>query len=337
LKKIILHSNYNILNKNGNMLKNVGDVSVKDFLYQMSKLKEIGRSSDIYFYTSDEIDIYESSAVIFIDMPNDKDPYFLKAKKSNKKLYLMTWESGIINPRNFDISLHDSFEKVFTYDDNLVDNKKYIKLAYSFNFPENIQKKYKDKKLCCLIVGNKSSEHLLELYSHRLKLIDWFEENHPNDFDLFGQGWNKIIPPKNIFHRAINKYKFLNQFLKPKRISYKGSVENKLETYSNYKFAVCYENAKDLTGYISEKIFDCLFSGCIPIYWGAENISDFIPSNCFIDKRDFESFELLHKFISDMNEKEYFKYLDSIEKFIQENRNGIFSVNYFTKTIIDNL
>lgn len=337
MKKIILHSNYSILNKNGNMLNNEGDVSVKDFLYQMSKLKEIGLKSDIYFYTSDEIDIDESSAVIFIDMPNEKDTYFLKVQKSGKKLYLMAWESGIINSRNFDVNLHDIFEKIFTYDDNLIDNKKYIKLAYSFKFPETIQKKYKDKKLCCLIVGNKSSEHPFELYSHRLKLIEWFEKNHPNDFDLYGQGWNKIIPPKNIFHRAINKYGFLNQFLKPKRISYKGSVEDKLETYSNYKFAVCYENARDLTGYISEKIFDCLFSGCIPIYWGADNISDFIPSNCFIDKRDFESFESLYEFISNMNENEYLKYLDSIEKFIQDNKDGIFSVDYFTKTIIDNL
>jgi len=337
LKKIILHSNYDILNKNGNMLNNIGDVSVKDFLYQLSSLKEVGLNSNIHFYTSDEIDIENSSAIIFIDMPSEKDSYFLKAQKSNKKLYLMTWESGIINPRNFDINLHDIFEKVFTYDDNLIDNKKYIKLAYSFNFPNSIEKKYLDKKLCCLIVGNKSSEHPLELYSHRLRLIDWFEKNHPENFDLYGQGWNKVVPPKHILHRAINKYSFLNQFLKPKRISYKGPVDDKLDTYRNYRFAICYENAKDLTGYISEKIFDSLFSGCVPIYWGADNITDFIPSNCFIDKRDFESFESLYKFISDMSEKEYFQYLDSIEEFIEKNKNGIFSVDYFTNTIIKNL
>jgi alpha(1,3/1,4) fucosyltransferase len=337
VKKIILHSNYSVLNKNGNMLNNVGDVSIKDFLYQMSKLKEAGLNSNIYFYTSDEIDIKDSTAVIFIDMPNEKDSFFLKAQKSNKKLYLMTWESGIINSRNFDVNLHNIFKKVFTYDDNLIDNKKYIKLAYSFNFPNSIGKRYSDKKLCCLIVGNKSLDHPLELYSHRLKLIDWFEKNHLEDFDLYGQGWNKIIPPRNIMHRAINKYNFLNQFLKPKRLSYKGAVDSKLETYSKYKFAICYENAKDLTGYISEKIFDCLFSGCVPIYWGADNINDFIPSSCFIDKRDFESFDSLHEFISNISEKEYFQYLDSIEKFIQENKNGIFSVDYFTKTIIENL
>lgn len=319
------------------MLNNVGDVSVKDFLYQMSKLKEIGLSLGIRFYTSDEIDIDNSSAIIFVDMPNDKDPFFLQAQRSKKKLYLMTWESGIINSRNFNIDLHKVFDKVFTYDDNLIDGKKYIKLAYAFKFPESIEKKYSNKKLCCLIVGNKFSAHPLELYSHRLKLIDWFEKNHPDDFDLYGQGWNKIIPPKNIFHRIINRYNFLNQFLKPKRVSYKGIVDNKFETYANYKFAVCYENARDLTGYISEKIFDCVFSGCVPIYWGADNISDFIPVECFIDKRDFVSFEDLYDFISNMSEKEYLKYLDAIEKFIQENKNGIFSVNYFTKTIIKNL
>lgn len=37
---------------------------------------------------------------------------------------------------------------------------------------------------------------------------------------------------------------------------------------ANYKFSICVENSLG-EGYITEKIFECISSGCIPIYWGA--------------------------------------------------------------------
>lgn len=41
-------------------------------------------------------------------------------------------------------------------------------------------------------------------------------------------------------------------------------------------------------GYITEKIFDCFFPGVIPIYWGAENVTDYIPQDTFIDRRNLK-------------------------------------------------
>lgn len=45
---------------------------------------------------------------------------------------------------------------------------------------------------------------------------------------------------------------------------------NKREYLTNYKFNLCPENS-DHKGYVTEKIFDAIYSGCIPIYWGSEN------------------------------------------------------------------
>jgi len=42
-----------------------------------------------------------------------------------------------------------------------------------------------------MIAGNKRSSHPLELYSERLRAIEWFEKEHPADFDLYGIGWNQ--------------------------------------------------------------------------------------------------------------------------------------------------
>lgn len=39
---------------------------------------------------------------------------------------------------------------------------------------------------------------------------------------------------------------------------------------NSYKFNICPENS-NCQGYVTEKIFDSLLSGCIPIYWGSDN------------------------------------------------------------------
>lgn len=334
---IIIHSNYSILNLNGNMLNNVGDISVKDFLDQMAALKNAGKKIGITFKTSKEERSIEPDGYLFVDMPESNDDYFSRAVTSGKPLFLLVWESGIVNPRNLDIYSHKRFSKVFTYDNTMIDNEKYIRIAYSFDIPLSIPKKFSEKKLCCLIAGNRYSDHPLELYSYRTEMIKWFEINHIDDFDLYGQGWTKIIPPKTLIDRIINKISFLHSKLKPRHISYRGAVDNKDEIYKKYRFAICYENAKDLPGYISEKIFHCLFSGCIPIYLGAPNISQYISKDCFIDRNDFESIESLYDFISKITKEEYYMYLNAIEKFLVREQKGLFSINYFTTTITNHI
>ena len=150
-----------------------------------------------------------------------------------------------------------------------------------------------DKKLCALISGNKKVSHKLELYSEREKTIRWFENNALDDFDLYGIGWDKYTSENRYIRFLVLKVAKLSKLLTPYFPSYKGMVESKLETLSKYKFAICYENAQMIPGYITEKIFDCFFAGCVPVYWGAPNITEHIPQNCFIDRRKFKSHEEL--------------------------------------------
>jgi hypothetical protein len=123
----------------------------------------------------------------------------------------------------------------------------------------------------------------------------------------------------------------------PQYKSYKGEVESKEDVFKKYKFAICYENAKDIPGYITEKIFDCLFAGCIPIYLGADNIQSYIPENCYIDQRKFDSIESVYDFITNIDEEKYNQYIDNIEEFIASDKSHIFRTDYFSKTLIDNI
>lgn len=50
--------------------------------------------------------------------------------------------------------------------------------------------------------------------------------------------------------------------------------DNKSEFLKNYKYNICPENS-DTPGYVTEKIFDAIIAGCIPIYWSEKNLSDF--------------------------------------------------------------
>ena len=277
-------------------------------------------------------------AVVFLEFPGLKNKYLKKLIKNKfENLYLITLESPIIRPENYDKENHKFFKKIFTWDDKVIDNKKYFKLNYCHKKPKDLLLKSKKSKLCTLIAANKFKSHASELYSERRKIIRWFEKNHAQDFDLYGFGWNRYY-----FHGQflginllrLNRLSFLAKLLKPNYPSYKGKVKSKAETYKNYKFAICYENSKDFPGYITEKIFDCFFAGCVPIYRGASNITDHIPNNTFIDKRNFKNIDQLYNFIKNMPDNEYNNYLKAIQNFIQNDKFYEFSPEYFSQTLI---
>lgn len=253
---------------------------------------------------------------------------------SHNKKYLLIIESNLVNPNDWDFEKHKQYKKIFCWDDDLVDNEKYFKLNYAFDIPKIIPKKFKDKKLCCTIAGNKSANHLDELYTKRVDFIRWFEKNHFKEFDLYGTQWDEYRFGRSLIGRILNKIKFLRKSTFP---SYKGKVESKNETMKKYKFAICYENIKDSNGYITEKIFDCFFAGCVPIYWGAKNIIDHIPKECFIDKREFHSFEDIYNYMINMNEETYMNYLNSIENFLNSSKADQFRAEVFADTIVNEI
>jgi hypothetical protein len=260
-------------------------------------------------------------------------PKQLPEKKYISKSYLLLFESELIRPDNWDRGKHKYFNKIFTWDDRYIDDKKYFKINFSHLLPNSISKNIpKKNKLCTLIAGHKYISHPLELYSKRIEAIRWFEKNHPNDFDFYGMGWDRHMV-KNKYLRFLLRKTKLDTILKPNYPSYKGKVDSKKEVLEKYKFAICYENARDIPGYITEKIFDCFFAGCVPIYWGANNITEHIPKNCYIDKRDFETYESMYENIVNMSEDEYSGYLENIEVYLNSEQSYEFTADYFSDTI----
>ncbi|ADN09545.1 glycosyltransferase family 10 domain-containing protein [Sulfurimonas autotrophica] len=276
--------------------------------------------------THDINSIEDSEIVIYNEMPK-----ILSTQNDIDKSYLLIFESELIRPDNWDKQKHHYFNKIFTWKDDIVDNKKYFKFNFAQEIVKNINKDLsKKEKLCTLIAGNKQSVHPLELYSKRVEAIKWFEKNHIEDFDFYGIGWDKYTSSNKYINFIFNKIN-----ISPHYISYKGKVESKKETLTKYKFVICYENARDIPGYITEKIFDCFFAGCVPVYWGANNITEHIPEECFIDKRKYDTYEKLYDFIYNMSDEEYLKYLNNIEFYLNSEKSYQYSSEFFAETIID--
>lgn len=304
------------------------DNNLYHWLLLKNKFTEYGVELSTYDRSRDK----EYSTIIFPDMPNSSQ-FDLKSKSNiGRDLYLVIFESELIKLENWDIDRHKYFTKIFTWNDSIVDGKKYIKYCWPNTIPHNTHfNNIKKNALCTMIAAHKQNKHPLELYSERVKAIRWFEKYHPEKFDLFGMGWNKYIFTGKLSY--LNKYDFIRKLHKPKYPSYKGTVISKNDKLRNYKYSLCYENARDISGYITEKIFDSFFAGCVPIYLGAPNVTDYIPPDTFIDKRQYPTYESLYKYLAEMSDSEYNGYQGNIQAFLTSQQMHVYSAEKFVEII----
>jgi hypothetical protein len=72
---------------------------------------------------------------------------------------------------------------------------------------------------------------------------------------------------------------------------------SKLETIARYHFTLAFENACG-QDYVTEKFFDPLVAGSVPVYLGAPNVEDFAPGDhCFINVADFPNPKTLAEYL----------------------------------------
>ena len=223
---------------------------------------------------------------------------------------------------------HTYFDKIYTYDDTLVDNVKYFKFYEPNRNTEIIISKKKINKIS-MFSSNKYAYSNNELYSKRKDIIYWFEKNKHKDLDLYGKGWDQSLF-ENIFFKPLNRFqdnKFFKFIKKNDLKTYRCFVKNKKEMLRKYRFSFCLENSI-INGYITEKIFDCLYAGVIPLYLGAPNINNYVNKNCFIDLRKFNSMSALHNYIFKMSDNDYQGYLNNAKKYFNSSKPKYFSVKY---------
>ena len=141
----------------------------------------------------------------------------------------------------------------------------YYNATYISSFREPVSTSVKQNKICMFISStfNKS------------RRIDYLEEL-------------MRYTPIDSFGKVLNNKQIANDF---------GKV-TKLDIISKYKFTIAFENAI-APDYVTEKFFEPLLKGSVPVYLGAPNIADFAPGEgCFIDVRQFERPQILANYIN---------------------------------------
>ena len=81
------------------------------------------------------------------------------------------------------------------------------------------------------------------------------------------------------------------------------SSNDLIESYKKYKFAFAIENKK-VDGYVTEKIMNAFYAGCIPIYWGSSNVNDLFNKKSFINVNDFNSLDECVDYVCNLSDEE---------------------------------
>ena len=260
--------------------------------------------------------------------------------QSNSNLnFLLLYENPEIYPLNQVRNL-EKYKKIFTWNDNLVDKNKFFKLF----IPNALQKKnnfksfYERSFFCTMIASHRTLPFYVKnnLYKERFGVVNWFNENHPQSFHLYGGDWDSSAIPHYLNKKPLRFLfeKYYEYTGSHKFKSYNGRIETKINVLSNSKFSFCYENLSGLNGYITEKIFDCFYCGCVPIYWGAENIKQLIPKNCFIDRRDFDSNDSLFDYLVAINDEKFKNLQNNIKLFLNSPFINKFSSEFFSNYLV---
>jgi putative sugar O-methyltransferase len=242
--------------------------------------------------------------------------------KQNGREVLLMLEPIVVLPGEYNKDVWDHFDHVFTLCDALVDcGGKFTKILFPRSnwivpaaITENREVRQQQYPLegranaICMINGNKHSFIVSELYSKRVEAAQWFHHNSDMRFDVFGN------PP----------------FSLP---NYRGAlaVDAKLSTLSKYRYCLCFENTNHPTfssGYVTEKILDCFETRTIPIYFGSVNIDDYIPQECFIDMRNFRSYDDLHVFLHSLSTEHYNRIIESVDSWVANG--GLRHYSWFT-------
>ena len=301
--------------------------------------------------TCDVVDSKQADILWFMDLPRERRK-FLEIKSSAKRganLVLQILESPLLFPAAFVEDNRREFDAVVSFEyDNELDSQ------FSYKLPIDPEPSFEgmpfhERKLAVMVNTNRVEGWLAtrklgfvglpgiggyfsgwkmpalhwlkpakgELYSWRRKMARAFEQQCPEEFDLFGDGWSgQKISWCSFLHREPNRC------YRPELIdlSAEGRASAKREKLGNYKFVIASENYAGARGYISEKFFDAILGGSVPVYLGEKKIADFVPKNSFIDASEFHSLKHLVKKLERMSEEDWQQIRSAGKAFLNSNK-----------------
>jgi len=223
---------------------------------------------------------------------------------------LLLFEPITVLPGQYDEEIWRNFDYIYTHYDKIIaiNPEKFRKVllvrsdfildqAITENVEERKKKYTLDNRLnaICMINGNKASRVPGDGYSKRREAALWFSLYSDIPFDVYGN------PPF-----ALPNYKRVLE------------QNEKFPTFAKYKYGLCFENIihpEYSIGYV-DKIYDCLETRTVPIYWGAPDIGKYVPEGCFIDVQKFKNYRELDDYLHEIDDERYQDYIQNIDQWV---------------------
>jgi len=285
--------------------------------------------------STEDINPLDESSEIHIHLDADKKK-LRRSKDVGSHSILIISESPIICKTNQDKQVRALADKIFTWETDAIESQaSWLGCGCSFErVPEDINlEDTKTKQDLCIIVGNKKSEEDKELYTLRNKAIEYFQGTSIS-FDLYGMGWEQRAFEGLL--RPLNKLEVARKWNYHQPESYRGTIKSKHKTMQDYRFCLAFENACSDNGYISEKIFDSMFNGCVPIYAGATNIEEVVPKNTFINANNLK-LEDIRDIILTMKNEDHSSYIKAVNQYRKTFMNSSFYFKKWAQQIADHI
>lgn len=332
----------------------VGHDILAPFVYLRDQLAERG----VEVHTADLLDSRNGSAPrVFVSL-GGRDRYMRAIERDDVVLSgFFAFECPIVEPRLYQ-HLHRAatvFRRMFTYStaDALRPFLRGPVRFERFRIPQAFDDAHSeiwsrsDRGFLVMINANKRPRLTLnELYSERLRAVEFF--GRFSEIDLYGVGWDgptmqvgETWVPSAAQRARLELRRLLDSMIGTRdplltaaRRAYRGPSSSKAKTLGAYTFAICFENMI-LEGWITEKIFDCFFSGTVPVYLGAPDIEDWIPKNCFIDMRDFVDYRELRAFLHGLTPREIDAYREAGRAYIASEQFRPFTKEAFAEIFLE--
>jgi hypothetical protein len=336
----------------GNNYNYVGDAS--HWMEPYRTLAKVGLSSGLEFHTDDVVDVGRASVFIFGDIPaSPREVTQLRKNYPHLKFILQILESPLGRKWVFSPKNHSDVDAVISYDPGRNDGRRYRSFSIPIGGLDTVDvpsgPTWKERKVACLVAHIPNVRPFLvrrtgfrmmlngwkftpqtwwnyvteggSLYRERLQMARDCEELLGNQFDIFGQGWPKA--------RSGDRS---GEGFASAQGPFRGS---KLKLLQNYRFNIAYENCLNDCGYISEKLFDALLAGCVPVYLGNQSIQRYVPEQVFVDARKFATRVDLIKYLRSMPNEQWHNMRDAGTAFLHAKADAQFGSMQYARCVID--
>jgi hypothetical protein len=263
----------------------------------------------------------------------------VQRRRAAAPMYCYDYEHPHVRGINGSAALLARYRQVYTWNETLIDGRHIHRLEIPNDLTPRPVRSFEQRDLFCVMIAkNKEMRRPsdISLYEERLRLVRGFEQCAPDLFSLYGKAWD--IPPvaPGIGGRLLKLWQQWRHKRSGTRPfpSWRGTVGSKDEVLSRAKFSLCYENLRGGAGYITEKLFDSLVNGCVPVYAGASDIARRVPPECYIDGDRFTEVAGLVDHLQRIGAAEYAARQQAMQDFLASPAGQRYGQDHFCRTLI---